>query len=289
MKRNEEHPSGLSFPVGKAGVELRYYDMGDGVTAFSSTRHGGVSLGNYGGFNINGYCGDAPEAVAANRMALCHCLGIEPSRLVCPHQTHGTEVRQIGGEFAALPENVRAMILEGVDAVTTDVPGMCIGVSTADCIPVLLFDREHHAAAAVHAGWRGTVAGIVVKAVDAMRMSFGVNPSKLAAVIGPGISLKNFEVGDEVYEAFAGAGFDMDRIAGKFPPMGEDVAEGEMKFAQRWHIDLWECNRLQLLGAGLNEGNISVAGICTYDNVQDYFSARRLGISSGRIFTGIVL
>lgn len=268
---------------------LKYYDLGDGVTAFSSTRHGGVGSGSYGDFNINGYCGDSLETIAANRVALCRCLGIEQSRLVYPHQTHGTEVRQIGEGFVALPEHVRTMILEGVDAVTADIPGVCIGVSTADCIPVLLYDRERHAVAAVHAGWRGTAARIVGKVVESMRMSFDTNPARLSAVIGPGISQKNFEVGDEVYESFVRAGFDMDKIARKYPLMSEDVAEDERERAQRWHIDLWECNRLQLIASGLDACHIAVAGICTYDNVRDYFSARRLGISSGRIFTGIMM
>lgn len=90
---------------------------------------------------------------------------------------------------------------------------VCIGVSTADCIPILLADTEHHAIAAVHAGWRGTVARIAEKAVAALTRYYETRPERVEAVIGPGISQAAFEVGDEVYEAFSRAGFNMKQIA----------------------------------------------------------------------------
>ncbi len=255
-------------------MKLTFYDICPGVTAFSSTRHGGVSRGQYAEFNINHYCGDDEENVAVNRQALCEQLGIALAQLVYPHQTHGTTVRQIGREFISLPDNIRDMILDGVDAVTTDVPQVCIGVSTA--------------VAAIHAGWRGTVARIVRATIESMMKSFGTQPENLKAVIGPGISEKNFEVGDEVYKAFAEAGFDMNEIAKRYPMMNRNSGNEDKEQPMRWHINLWECNKRQLLECGLQDGNITVSGICTYDNVEDYFSARRLGTASGRIFTGIM-
>ena len=269
-------------------MKLTFYDICPGVTAFSSTRHGGVSRGQYAEFNINHYCGDDENNVAVNRQVLCEQLGIALAQLVYPHQTHGTTVRQIGREFISLPDNIRDMILDGVDAVTTDVPQVCIGVSTADCIPILLADSDHHAVAAIHAGWRGTVARIVRATIESMMKSFGTQPENLKAVIGPGISEKNFEVGDEVYKAFAEAGFDMNEIAKRYPVMNRNSGNEDKEHPMRWHIDLWECNKRQLLECGLQDGNITVSGICTYDNVEDYFSARRLGTASGRIFTAIM-
>ena len=96
----------------------------------------------------------------------------------------------------------------------------------------------------------------------------------MKAVIGPGISLKNFEVGDEVYDEFAAGGFDMDRIARRY---------------DKWHINLALCNRLQMEETGVSHEAITDCGVCTYDNIGDYFSARRLGTESGRICTGIFL
>lgn len=268
---------------------LNYYNLSDDVKAFSTTRHGGVSEGNYASLNINEYCGDSKANTDANRLLLANELGIDANHIIMPHQTHGVESRIIGDEFATLPDGVKKMLLEGVDAVMTNIPGMCIGVSTADCIPVLLYDEEHHAAAAIHAGWRGTQARIVHKAVQEMRMAYQTDPTKLKAVIGPGISLDNFEVGDEVYAAFEQAAFDMSTIAEeriKRNPNAEDPAKA---FERKWHINLPLANIQMLTHNGVDEANIINTGICTFDNADNYFSARRLGIESGRIYTGIII
>ena len=268
---------------------LNYYDLSDDVKAFSTTRHGGVSEGNYASLNINEYCGDSKANTDANRLLLANELGIDTNQIIMPHQTHGVESRIIGEEFANLPDGVKKMLLEGVDAVMTNIPGMCIGVSTADCIPVLLYDEEHHAAAAIHAGWRGTQARIVHKAVQEMRMAYQTDPTKLKAVIGPGISLDNFEVGDEVYAAFEQAAFDMSTIAEeriKRNPNADDPAKA---FERKWHINLPLANIQMLTHNGVDEANIINTGICTFDNADNYFSARRLGIESGRIYTGIII
>lgn len=268
---------------------LNYYNLSDDVKAFSTTRHGGVSEGNYASLNINEYCGDSKTNTDANRLLLANELGIDANHIIMPHQTHGVESRIIGEEFATLHDGVKKMLLEGVDAVMTNIPGMCIGVSTADCIPVLLYDEEHHAAAAIHAGWRGTQARIVHKAVQEMRMAYQTDPTKLKAVIGPGISLDNFEVGEEVYADFEQAAFDMSTIAEeriKRNPNADDPAKA---FERKWHINLPLANIQMLTHNGVDETNILNTGICTFDNADNYFSARKLGIESGRIYTGIII
>ena len=212
--------------------ELHFYELANNVVAFSSTRHSGVSKGNYAAFNINRYCGDSPDAIEQNRKSLANCLEID------------------------------VQIIEGVDAVMTNELNVCIGVSTADCIPILLYDTKHHAAAAIHAGWRGTVKHIVQKTIKEMGIVYQTKPQELQAVIGPGISLQNFEVGDEVYEQFANACFDMERIAKRF----RVIQPKEEELPLKWHLDF-----------------------CTYDNTNDYFSARKLGVDSGRIYNGIIL
>ena len=262
--------------------QLHHYHLSPAVTAFSTTRHGGISQGAYASFNVNGYCGDQQEHVSANRLQLCRQLGIELTRLVIPHQTHQTHVCVVDESFFGLPEEQRQMRLEGIDAVLTNQPHTCIGVSTADCIPILLYDPVHHAAAAIHAGWRGTVARIGQVGVKAMASVYGSEPAQLKAVIGPGIGPDSFEVGDEVWQAFRDARFSMKAISRRYPPM---AGEG----ADKWHIDLWECNRLQLIDAGIPAASIHLAAIDTWQQSSDFFSARRLGIHSGRIFTGIVL
>ena len=261
---------------------LQRYDLGFCVTAFSTTRRGGVSEGAYASFNVNANCGDLPEHIATNRLQLCKHLGIAPDHLIIPHQTHQTNVRVVDEGFFHLSEEQRQASLEGIDAVLTSVPQTCIGVSTADCIPILLYDARLHVAAAVHAGWRGTAARIAQVAVAAMQDVFSSRPEELHAVIGPGIGPDSFEVGDEVWQAFADAGFPMSQISRRYPPMRGDGPD-------KWHIDLWTCNSQQLTDAGLSTSSIHLAAIDTWQRSEMFFSARRLGIHSGRIYTGIVL
>jgi hypothetical protein len=249
------------------------YDLHKDVVAFSTTRRGGFSTGAYGEFNINRYCGDDAEAIRKNRALLCHQLGISDDRLIMPHQVHLVQSVQIDEAFFALSEEDRQTRLEGIDAVMTNLSDVCIGVSTADCIPLLVYDPRQHVVAAIHAGWRGTVQRIAQQTIADMTTAYGSQPADLRVQIGPGISLDSFEVGDEVYDAFAAADFDM-----------KSISRREAK----WHIDLPECNHLQLIAAGVPEAHISVADICTIKQSDTFFSARRLGIQSGRIFTGII-
>lgn len=284
--------------------QLSYYDMTPGAVAFSTTRLGGYGTGAYGEFNITHYCGDEPSTVTKNRAALCQLLGIADQALILPRQTHGTEVLRVDESLLTLPPHTRQERLEGIDALVTDLRDVCIGVSTADCIPVLVYDTRRHIAAAIHAGWRGTVARIVEKTIVRMAEWYGSQPEDMVAQTGPGISLPSFEVGDEVYEAFRDAGFQMTAIARRMARQkaGEPTSDGR-HVAQhsdgeagsngaremRWHIDLPECNRLQLLTCGIPQEAVSVSPVCTYLQPHRFFSARRLGIQSGRIFTAIMM
>ncbi len=241
---------------------LRYPFPKDQVTAFSTLRNGGVSTGVYASMNVSPTSGDQPDNIQENRRRLAEALGIEADRFVIPHQNHGTEVR-----FVSEPVE-----LEGVDALVTQKTGLCICVSTADCIPILLHDPAHHAVAAVHSGWRGTARRIVQTVLGAMQEQLGTRPAEVQAAIGPGIGPEAFEVGDEVYEAFQEADFPMEQIARRM---------------EKWHIDLWQANRLLLQEAGVE--HIHLAALCTYTLHDRFFSARRLGRKCGRIMNGIIL
>ncbi len=258
------------------GPEARmlWHDFPGNVTAFSTTRHGGLGKGAYSGLNINGHCGDDPAAVMGNLGILCRELGLGPDGIIMPRQAHSDRILRVDRELAAGATVARCASLEGVDGLINDVKGISIGVSTADCIPVLLYDMGHHASGAVHAGWRGTRSRIVQKAVRAMGEAYGTDPAELFAHIGPGISLDAFEVGDEVYGEFSLAGFDMGAISER---------------REKWHIDLKGCNCGQLVEMGVPEGNVSDCGVCSYGRCLDFFSARRLGTRSGRTYTGIIL
>ena len=247
------------------------------ISHFTTTRHGGVSTGTYASMNPGVYTEDDPGFIRKNLELLSNAVGISLENMVIPHQTHEDRVLAIDASFLSLNDKERKLRLEGVDALVTNVPNVCVAVSTADCVPVLLYAPDRKVVAAVHAGWRGTVLHIARKAASLMIEAYDCDPTQLVAGIGPSISQAAFEVGEEVVKAFQMAGFPMERILRR-------NAE-----TQKAHIDLWETNRLQLLEAGLLSGHIEIAGICTYIRYEDYFSARRLGVKSGRILTGICL
>ena len=156
---------------------------------------------------------------------------------------------------------------------------VCICVSMADCIPVLLYDSENKALAAIHAGWKGTVRGIVMKTIKKMQLTYGTSLANLYAVIGPGISMKNFEVGNEVYDMF--------QMFHSEVNIDNTSCTWFNSQTGKWHINLSESNRQQLLRCGVLSSNIFLSNICTYDNTDHYFSARHDGLAAGRMVSGI--
>lgn len=247
------------------------------IFCFTTTRCGGVSKGNYASFNCTPYTGDDAEHVQRNQELLCNSMPCRPQELVIPFQTHSTRVEVIDEQYLHASLHERKAMLQGVDALITREPGCCICVSTADCIPILLYDRAHQAIAVVHAGWRGTVNFILKHTLNKMQALYGTKGEDVIACIGPGISLPAFEVGEEVYEAFRTNGFAMDYISEWKPE------------THKHHIDLWAANRMQLLDFGIPDEQVETSGICTYTKHEEFFSARRLGINSGRLLSGIMI
>ncbi len=230
-------------------------------------------------------------AFTTGRDSGVEALGLRLEDLALPRQVHSANVCWM--KEAGRPE--------ATDAVITDRPGLCVCVKTADCIPVLLYDTRQRIVAAVHAGWRGTVSHIVQKTIREMKP---VSPTDLHAIIGPGISLEWFEVGDEVYEAFKEAGFPMEKIAqtlstqtlSNSPLKGEDSLPlregrgGSFPLREDWggsfHIDLWEANKWLLEQMGVED--VFVEGTCTRSSM-DFYSARRETINTGRNYNGILI
>jgi polyphenol oxidase len=171
-------------------------------------------------------------------------------RLATLQQVHSAECVAGAGRGGALGTG---------DALLENTPGAVVAVKTADCVPVLLVDPAHRAVAAVHAGWRGTVAGIVQRAVAAMGAQFGSGAGDLSAAIGPAIGKCCYEVGAEV-----AAQFGMDGRA---------------------HIDLAETVRRQLEAAGVDGQRIYVAGLCTKCRAEEFHSFRRDGTAAGRLYS----
>lgn len=199
-----------------------------------------------------------------------------PYPVIQPHQTHSTNVAVIDR-----PDYTREE-LEGIDALVTNLPNVAIGVRTADCIPVLLYDPVKRAVGAAHSGWRGTVNKIAAQAILAMVKTYGCKASDMVAMIGPGIGPDSFQVGEDVAGYFKESGFPLDRVWSFRGPR----TEGSM--AGGHHIDLWETIRITLMECGIPEKNIQLCGICTYES-EDFYSARREGKETGRIINSIKL
>jgi YfiH family protein len=246
------------------------------ISHFVTTRYGGFSSGNYASLNLSVYCGDNPQIVAENRRLLCDSLKISSNALYVPHQTHGAKVAVLDQVFLSKEKQLQLEILDGVDALLTNVANVCIAVTTADCVPLLLYAPDKQVVAAVHAGWRGTVARVAENLVQTMISRFSVHPSCVKVGIAPCISANAFEVGEEVVAAFRESGMDISRICRYNASTGKP------------HIDLVEANRLQLIESGVLSSNIVRSEICTYES-SDFYSARKLGINSGRFLSGIMM
>lgn len=216
-----------------------------------STREGGIStVYGPGGLNLGWTKEDDPAFVAENRRRFVRSVagdlrakrGVE---LVTIRQVHsdGVQVVREGHGELATPDG--KAVLEG-DGVITDVPGLLLGIQTADCVPVLVVDTKRRAVGAFHAGWRGTVASIAAKGVARMGAEYGSRVEDLVAAVGPSIGSCCFEVGEEVRAEFR-----------------ESFGYAETLFDRRGHVDLWEANRRQLAGAGVALERITVLGECT--------------------------
>ena len=259
-------------------MELLDYTLAPEVRVFSTPRAALCPTFEtdvpYAGFNLTDYCGDNPVHVAECREALCAELKITDSQLLLPHQTHTNRVVLVDKALMEMERSERNRHLHDIDALVTALPHVCIGISTADCVPVLLYDPKHRVIGAAHAGWRGMVGHILAHTIELMR-TLGTHPRDLRAVVGPCIGPDSFEVGEEVVDAF---------LQAKFPP-----AVVRRGFFRRPHIDLWAAAVHELEQSGVPLEAILVSGIDTYTCPDRFFSARRLGIQSGRIYSGIVL
>ena len=217
------------------------------------TRDGGVSDGFYASLNAGLGSRDAPERVAENRARMAAALGVTRDRLVTAFQVHSPNV------VVATDPWSRADAPHA-DAVVTRVPGLAVGVTTADCGPLLLADREAGVVGAAHAGWKGALAGVAEAAVDAMEQ-LGASRRRIAVALGPMIRQPSYEVGPDFVTRFAGDDPDNRRF---FAPAARD---GHAMFDLAGYIT----GRLQRAAVG----RIEDLGHCTYADATRFFSYRR--------------
>lgn len=245
---------------------LRSETLGPAFVHGFTTRAGGVSAPPYDSLNLGGKWGDDPAHVTENRRRLAEAVGGAP---FVARQVHGAVIRRVraGDERAEIARHE-------ADGLCSDAPGVVLGVFVADCVPALIADARTGACAAVHAGWRGTVAGILPAAVRALSAEFGARPGDLQIALGPAIGPCCFEVGLEVVAAVEAAIPDA--------RAREIVRPSPRGLADKAHVDLHAANRLLLEREGVDpEAIVSIAG-CTHCDRARFFSFRRDGASTGQ-------
>jgi YfiH family protein len=229
-----------------------------------STRAGGVSAAPYDTLNLGARWGDVVTSVEENRRRLLRAVGV-PSPLYVARQVHGTEVVRVrAGDAPAGIARIEA------DALITGDPEVTLGVFVADCIPALVVDPRTGAAAAAHAGWRGTVAGVLPAVVRALAAEIGARPGDLRVALGPAIGACCFEVGPEVAREFEAA-------MGGAANVEDVVRPSPSGVPGKWHVDLKAANRALLARAGVAPDAIDATPDCTCHDRARFFSYRRDG------------
>jgi polyphenol oxidase len=250
-----------------------------------STRPGGTSvLDGKKVLNLGFMEWDSREAVTENRRLFQSAVAAKDSALLPLKQIHSDVVHLFLKPAADPPRG---------DASLTNTPGLLLGVQTADCVPILLVDPKKHVVAAVHAGWRGTLARIAQKTIGRMQLEFACKPADLLAALGPSIGPCCYEVGVELVTKFtaqfadAHDYFDEPRTGDEPNPIQwlNMAPPGHQPPPKNVHLDLRKANRSQLIASGLRPNNIYSTDLCTACRTDLFFSYRREGPLSGRLMS----
>ena len=201
-------------------------------------------------------------------------VGVPGERLMRVKQVHGNVVRIL--RKGELTDGASEQKPDG-DAIASNQPGLALAVMVADCVPILVVDPVAGAAAAIHAGWRGTCARVASKAIAIMQGEFGSDPVNLLVAIGPSAGPEDYEVGESLVDAFVDAGHQR-----------ADVDRWFVRSTAKPHLDLWTANRDQLIGAGLRSTHIHVCGLSTVSHPDVFDSYRVAGERAGRM-AGIIV
>lgn len=223
-----------------------------------TTRTGGVSGAAYKSLNLGLSSGDAEAPVAENRRRVLAAFSVDETRVCAFSQVHGARV------LTGRP----SWFEEEADAAVADTPGLALVVSTADCLPVLFHDPRTGAVGAAHCGWRGTLQGVAVKALQKLSALYGTDPADVQVAFGPSVLAPNYQVGPEVVAAFREAGF----------PEHVSAPDGTGRFL----LDVAAANRWALLEGGVQPANLWESGLCTYSDPERFYSHRRDRGKTGR-------
>jgi len=248
-----------------------------GIIHFVSTRSGGFSNSPYDSLNLGLHVGDDPDKVLKNRNKLAEAIGIPLDQFTFAKQIHSGTVTAISEAMKGRGSTNQEEAVKATDAMVTDVPGICLTILVADCVPMLFFDPARKVIGAAHAGWRGTVQSIALHTVRAMEEAFGCSPHDILVGMGPSIGPCCYEVGPQVIE----------EIKAVFSCHQEYIRR-ESKDG-KGYLDLQKANRDQLVRAGIRSENIETINQCTCHNSRVFFSYRQQHGQTGRFGAGICM
>lgn len=242
-----------------------------------STRLGGVSQGCYASLNLSFDRGDREEAVRENFRRIGEAMGVRCEDMVLSRQTHTTNVRVVTEDDRG-KGIVRERDYTDVDGLVTNVPGICLVTSYADCVPLYFVDPVKRVIGLSHSGWRGTVGKIGKKTVEVMKDTFGSDPGDILAAVGPSVCMDCYEVSEDVIE----------RVKEAF---SEHLWEQLFyrKPDGRYQLDLWKANELIFREAGISEEHIAVTNVCTHCNSDILYSHRAAGDKRGNLCAFLAL
>lgn len=242
-----------------------------------STRLGGVSEGYYASMNLSFDRGDKKEAVAENFRRIGEALGVRCEDMVLSRQTHTTNVRIVTDADRG-KGIIRERDYTDVDGLVTNVPGICLVTSYADCVPLFFVDPVKKVIGLSHSGWRGTVGKIGRKTVELMHERFGSDPADILAAVGPSVCMDCYEVSGDVIEKFKEA----------FSESWWDQLFYE-KPDGKYQLDLWKANELIFQESGILPEHIAVTNICTHCNSDILYSHRAAGDKRGNLCAFLAL
>ena len=250
---------GTSFPV----LTFAAWEDLPGIRHCFTTRAGGVSEGYLSSLNFRRGLYDPDENINENFRRTARFFDVAPDRIVCAQQTHTANVR-IVTEADAGKGVTRDRDYTDVDGLITDVPGLVLYTSHADCVPIYFYDPERRVIALAHSGWKGTVARIGQVTIRKMTDIYGCRPEDIYAAIGPSICADCYEVSEDVADAI--------RTCFNSHTIPRILARGQRP--GKYQLDLWRaCERI-LLESGIRQDHLTVTNLCTCENSESLFSHR---------------
>ena len=258
----------LSFPM--------FRDTGL-VTDGFSTRLGGVSEGCFSSLNLSFDRGDDRAAVAENFRRMGEALGVRCEDMVLSQQTHTTNIRIVTDEDRG-KGITRERDYTDIDGLITNVPGICLVTTYADCVPLYFLDPVKKVIALSHSGWRGTVGKIGKKTVELMHDNFGSDPADILAAVGPSVCQDCYEVSADVID--------------RFKEVFDQSAWDELFYEKpdgKYQLDLWKANEKIFLEAGIRKDHIAVTNVCTHCNSGLLYSHRAMGDKRGNLCAFLAL